>query len=145
MVEGYTSSKIIKTFLEQSGDSFTRTLKNQWHFYFTCRFAKRYLNNYFPMKVLLQESVKKNSIRASEVKTEAVVRRCSVKKVLLEISQNSQENNCAGDSFLTKPQACNFIKKDSLVQVFSCAFCKISKNTFFCRIPLVAASVNTSN
>ena len=27
--------------------------------------------------------------------TEAVVRRCSVKKVFLEISQNSQENTCA--------------------------------------------------
>ena len=26
---------------------------------------------------------------------EAVVQRCSVKKVLLEISQNSQENTCA--------------------------------------------------
>ena len=29
------------------------------------------------------------------VATEAVVRRCSVKKVFLEISQNSQENTCA--------------------------------------------------
>ena len=33
--------------------------------------------------------------------TEAVVRRCSVKKVFLEISQNSQENTCARNfSFL---------------------------------------------
>ena len=62
VVEAYTSFKIIKTFLEESGDSFTRTLKNQWHFYFTRRFAKRYLNNYFPMKVLLQESVKKKTV-----------------------------------------------------------------------------------
>ena len=28
--------------------------------------------------------------------TEAVVHRCSVKKMLLKISQNSQENTCAG-------------------------------------------------
>ena len=28
-------------------------------------------------------------------------------------------------------QAYNFIKKESLVQLFSCEFCKISKNTFF--------------
>ena len=28
-------------------------------------------------------------------------------------------------------QACNFIKKGSLAQVFSCEFCEISKNTFF--------------
>ena len=33
---------------------------------------------------------------------EAVVQRCSVKKVLLEISQNSQENTRARVSFLIK-------------------------------------------
>ena len=60
--------------------------------------------------------------------SEALVQRFSVKKVLLEISQNSQE-------------ACNFIKKEALAQTFSCEFCEISKNTFFQRIPLVAASV----
>ena len=36
---------------------------------------------------------------------EAVVQRCSVKKVFLEISQNSQENTCARASFLIKLQA----------------------------------------
>ena len=56
--------------------------------------------------------------------SEAVVQKCSVKKVFLEIS----------------PQACNFIKKGALVQVFSCEFCKISQNTFSYRTPLVAAS-----
>ena len=30
-----------------------------------------------------------------------------------------------------RPQACNFIKKEALAQVFSCEICKISKNTFF--------------
>ena len=34
--------------------------------------------------------------------TEAVVQRCSVKKVFLEFSQNSQENTCARVSFLIK-------------------------------------------
>ena len=37
--------------------------------------------------------------------TEAVSQRCSVKKVFLEISQNSQENTCASVSFLIKLQA----------------------------------------
>ena len=64
---------------------------------------------------------------------EAVIRRCSVKKVFLEILQNSQENNCARVSFF-------FIKKETLAQVFSCEFCEISKNTFYYRTPLVAAS-----
>ena len=42
------------------------------------------------------------------------------------------ENTCARVSFLIKLQAspCIFIKKDTLVQVFSCKFCKISKKTF---------------
>ena len=34
------------------------------------------------------------------------------------------------------PQACNFIKKDTLAQLFSSEFCEISKNTFFYRTPL---------
>ena len=39
-----------------------------------------------------------------------------------------------------RAKVCNFIKKKSLAQVFSCEFCEISKNTFFHRTPLVAAS-----
>ena len=37
-------------------------------------------------------------------RTEAVARRCPVKKVFLEISQNSQENTCVRASFLIKLQ-----------------------------------------
>ena len=48
---------------------------------------------------------------------EAVAQRCSVKKVFT-----------------------SFIKKETMTQVFSCKFCEISKNTFFHRTPLVAAS-----
>ena len=47
------------------------------------------------------------------------------KKGVLRISQNSQEKTCARVSFL----------------VSSYEFCEISKNTFFHRTPLVAASV----
>ena len=32
-----------------------------------------------------------------------------------------------------RPKACNFIKKESPAQVFSCEFCEISKNTIFNR------------
>ena len=74
--------------------------------------------------------------------TKTVAPRCSVEKVFLEISQNSQENTCARVSFLIKLQAaCGFIKKEALVQVLSCEFCEISKNTFFYRTPSVAAPV----
>ena len=71
-------------------------------------------------------------------------RRCSVKKVFLEISRNSQENTCARVSFLIKLQAAfNLIKKDTLVQVFSCEFYEISKNTFFTEHPWATASKQT--
>ena len=66
--------------------------------------------------------------------SEAATRGALWEKVLLEISQNSQENTCA------KPEACNFIKKETLAQVFSFEFYEISKNTFFHRTLLVAAS-----
>ena len=38
------------------------------------------------------------------------------------------------------PQASNFIKKETLPQVFSCEFGEISKISFFHRTPLVAVS-----
>ena len=74
--------------------------------------------------------------------SEEVAQRCSVKKVFLGISQNSQENTCPRVSFLIKFQTstCNFTKKETLAQVLSCEFCEISKNTFSQRTPPVAAS-----
>ena len=59
--------------------------------------------------------------------------RCSIKKVFLEISQNSQGNNCTRFSILIKLQVSGLqlIKKETLEQVFSCEFYEISKNTFF--------------
>ena len=41
---------------------------------------------------------------------------------------------------LLKKKACNFIKKETVAQVFSSEFCENSKNTFFYRTPPVAAS-----
>ena len=49
-----------------------------------------------------------------------IARRCSVKTVFLKISQNSQENTCV----------CNFIKKETLAQVF-CEFYKKNLRTSF--------------
>ena len=63
------------------------------------------------------------------ISAEAVAQRCSVKKRFLDISQNSQENTCSRISFLIKLKTCNFIKKETLTQVFSCELCEISKNT----------------
>ena len=65
------------------------------------------------------------------ITTEAPTRVVLWKKVFLEILQSSQENTCARVSFWIKLQAWNFIKKETLAQVFSGEFCEISKNTFF--------------
>ena len=73
--------------------------------------------------------------------TEAVVRKCSVKKVFLEISQNSQENSCAKVPERQRTKVCNFSIKETLTQKFSCEFCKISKNIVFHRPPPVVASI----
>ena len=57
--------------------------------------------------------------------------RCSVKKVVLRnLTKFTGKHLCQSLSFNCRPQA-NFIKKETLAQVFSCEFCKISKNTFF--------------
>ena len=37
-------------------------------------------------------------------------------------------------------EACNFITKEAMAQVFSCEFCETFKNTFSYRTPPVAAS-----
>ena len=71
-------------------------------------------------------------------------RKCSVRKGFSEISQNSQENSSARVSFLIKLEAsaCNFIKKETLVQVFSSDFYEISNNIFFTEHLRVTASVH---
>ena len=52
-----------------------------------------------------------------------------------------QKQSCRAELFCKK--ACNFIKKETLAQVFSCECCEISKSTYFHRAPLAAASSMT--
>ena len=67
---------------------------------------------------------------------EAVVRKCSLKKVFLEILQSSQENTYARVSFLIKLQAWvrpvsgAGVFSGTLAQMFSSRFCEISESTF---------------
>ena len=48
--------------------------------------------------------------------------RCSIWKVFLEISQNLQKN---------RPQACNFVIKETLAQVFPVNFAKFLRTRFY--------------
>ena len=85
------------------------------------KWAKRdYFSDYFS-----DFEDKKLWERVNDSNLEAAIRRCSVRKMFIEISQNSQENTCS---------------EKTLTQVFFCEFCEISRNTFFHRTPLVAAS-----
>ena len=89
---------------------------------------------YFLVCLLLFEPIVSVGLRYSNLtfalqtfsNLEVFTLRCSAKKSL----------------FLIKLLACNFIEKESLVQLFSCEFCEISKNTFPYRTPPVAASGN---
>ena len=60
---------------------------------------------------------------------EAVVQRCSVKKVFFEISQNLQENTCARVSFLTKWTA-TLLKKRLWHECFPVNFVKFLRTRF---------------
>ena len=66
------------------------------------------------------------------------------KGVLINFAKFTGKHLCQNPFFNKaadlRAQGCIFIKKETLAQVFSCEFCEISKNTFFHRTSLVAAS-----
>ena len=74
--------------------------------------------------------------------------RCSTRKgIFRSLTKFTEKDLCqslffnkATDLRLELYQACNFIKKEALAQVFSCEFCEISKNTFFTEHLWAAAS-----
>ena len=57
--------------------------------------------------------------------------------MFLEISRNSHENTCARVSFLTKLQACNFIKNRLQHRCFPVNIAKFLRTPFFNRTPPV--------
>ena len=67
--------------------------------------------------------------------SEAVVGRCSVKKVFLKISQNSQENTCARKRL----RPATLLKKRTWHRCFPVNFVKFLITSFY-RTPFVAAS-----
>ena len=83
------------------------------------------------------------SLNVQLYSSEAVARRCSVKKVALGNFTKFIGKHLCQSLFFNKVAGLRLailLKKESLAQVIPCEFCKISKNTFFHRTPLVAAS-----
>ena len=74
----------------------------------------------------------KSLIIASYFKSSRPDESCK-KGVLRNFAKFTEKHLCQGLFF-------NFIKKETMAQVFSCEFYEISKNAFFNRTPLVAAS-----
>ena len=104
-------------------------------------YTKNEVFNYNFLRIwshLLKKSLMKNFIFCAVkiinkyLLSEAVVPRCSIKKLFLESSQNSKENTSVRVSFLIK---------GLLAQILSCEFCEIFKNNFFHGTPSVAASI----
>ena len=69
--------------------------------------------------------------------SEAVVRRCSVKKVFLKIFAKFTGKHLCQSLFFNKVN-----KKEALAQMFPCKIYEISKKTFSYRTPSVAASAS---
>ena len=53
------------------------------------------------------------------------------KGILRNFAKFTGKHLCQSLFFNKVAGTCNFIKKETLAQVFSCEFCEISKNTFF--------------
>ena len=90
------------------------------------------------------------SVKLESISLEAVTRRCFVKEVFFEISQNSQENTCARASFSIKLQASGFIFKKTILlknslwhRCFPLNFVKFLGTPSY-RTPPVADSVSLS-
>ena len=84
------------------------------------------------------EQCVKHKIKQNEsLSSEAVTGRCSVKKMFLKISQNSQEETCVGVSFLIKLVLYlwkQYTFKLILILLSYHSLSKITKFTLFCMI-----------
>ena len=80
---------------------------------------------------------RKTSSNSLYQNTKTVVRRCSVKRFFLKISQSSQRNTCVGVSFnkVADIKTCNFIKKRHQHKSFPVKFAKFLRTLFFTKPP----------
>ena len=96
--------------------SFFFTMKFLFLFSFSCTYFMGTFKNteYNPICMVFTEVFL--TFRISHSTVVIVVRKCSVKKVLLKISQNSQENMCTRTSFLITLPALQNLKEHLFLQ-----------------------------
>ena len=110
-----------QTFLINAQSSFS---KNASRFITLKVIFEKFFSNIFSQTFSLGFSVVTPVCRSSHS-------RCSIKKVLLEVSQNWQENTCARVSFLITLQAWDFIIKKRLYhRCFPVNFVKFRRTPF---------------
>ena len=108
------------------------------HFEFQVRFYARYLQAF---KTILPGYYLEERDTLNFLSTNLLTQLVTTQFTSLPITPWYITHEC----FLLKtwglrPEACNFLKKETPAQVFSYEFCEIFKNTFFYRTPPVAAS-----
>ena len=82
--------------------------------------------NLVSLDILVHDVI--NGIMNTEQTSEIIF--THIKKVFLEILQDTQESTCVWVSFLS-PEAYNFIKKKTPTQVYFCQYYEIFKNAYF--------------
>ena len=101
---------------------------------FSCEFCEIFRNIFFHRTPLAAASEK--------IKAEAVVRKCSVKKMVLQMLLNWQENTCARVFFTALGLPATLLKQGLRDRCFRVNFANTFLRTrFFYRTPPVAASV----
>ena len=117
-------NQIKQFFLERESPTLKKVvIKNLSDFTGEHLFNNTFLRNI--CKRLLLETIW-NSLKIKNVKTDSH-QRYSVRKGILRKFANITEKHLR----LQQAEVCNFIKKETLLQVSSCDFCENSKKTFF--------------
>ena len=101
-----------------------KSLKKNQTQVFYCEYCEIFKNTYFK-EHLLTTAYLQSSVTCICMYLQSSVTSIQLTAPLFKKGQNSTH----------EPESCNFIKKETLVRVFSYEFCEISKNTFLPNTP----------
>ena len=120
-------SSFLKTF--HLPKKVSQTWEHTFNFFLPLKIRNNANYNFWAIRKDAKYTLKKDTVH-SKVNNQR--RRCSVRKgVLRNFAKFSGKHLCQSLLFKLQAEVCNFIKKQTLAQVFSSEFYEISKNTFF--------------